>query len=156
MALTDFNSRQFKACIENGRSRLFLLISWRFSVLLANRCLKTGTIVLITVIFTNLLFPFFIFSKFAATYAFHLCAQCDETKRIIFNKVWFDIYIYDRYYARIHEHVFLFLVWKKRAFQISRVWPCGGTPYESIFHTTIEIYLKKGYELLCRFVEDMS
>ncbi len=65
-----------------------------------------------------------------------------------------------------------FLVWKKRVFELSRVWPWrwsrGGTPYMEfigpVFHYTIQAYLKRvrhcGYEWMekevCRFAEDMS
>ncbi len=82
------------------------------------------------------------------------------------------IYIYDRYYTRTHIYMCSFLVWKKRVFELSRVWPwrwpCGGTPYMvfigPVYHYTIRTYLKRvghcGYEWaekeMGRFVEDMS
>ncbi len=47
------------------------------------------------------------------------------------NKLWCDIYIYDRYYIRTHVYMFLFTL-NKRVFELSRVWPWrwtrGGTP----------------------------
>ncbi len=65
-----------------------------------------------------------------------------------------------------------FLVWKKRVFELSRVWPWrwprGGTPYmvliDPVFHNTTKACLKReghgGYEWveeeMCRFAEDMS
>ncbi len=61
-----------------------------------------------------------------------------------------------------------FLSAKKRVFELSRVWPRGGTPYivfiGPVFHYTIKTCLKRvghcGYEwvekVTCRFEEDMS
>ncbi len=36
---------------------------------------------------------FFIFNKHAATNAFHLCVEYDETKWLLSNKIWYDTYI---------------------------------------------------------------
>ncbi len=79
-------------------------------------------------------------------------------------------YKYHRYYIRTHVYVLLFSV-KKRAFELSRVWPWrwprGGTPYMvfigPVFHYTIKTCLKRvencGYEWMekemCRFADDM-
>ncbi len=65
-----------------------------------------------------------------------------------------------------------FLVWKKRVFELSRVWPWrwprGGTPYMvfivAVLHNTIKACLKRvgygGYEWveneMCLFAVDMS
>ncbi len=38
-------------------------------------------------------FAFFIFNKFPATWAFHMCVEYDKTKQTPSNKIWYDIYI---------------------------------------------------------------
>ncbi len=36
---------------------------------------------------------FFIFNKFPATYAFHMCVEYDKTMKTPSNKIWYGIYI---------------------------------------------------------------
>ncbi len=99
-------------------------------------------------------FAFIISKKISATYAFHMCVGYYKTKQTPSNKIWYDIYIYDRHYIRTHVYVFLFsMCFNYREFDLKRD-PLGGAPYVvfigPIFHNTIEACLKRvghcGYE----------
>ncbi len=51
---------------------------------------------------------FFIFNKFPAKRAFHMCVECDKTKQTPSNKIWYDIYIRQILY----KNTCSFLLWK--------------------------------------------
>ncbi len=52
---------------------------------------------------------FFIFSKFPATYKFHMCVEYDKTKQTPSNKIWYDKYIRQILYKNMYICSFLVL-----------------------------------------------
>ncbi len=63
---------------------------------------------------------FFIFDKFPATCAFHMCVKNEKKQSKSVQTTYDTAHIYDKYYIRTHVYVFLFSV-KKRVFELSRV-----------------------------------
>ncbi len=101
-------------------------------------------------------FVYFIFNKFPATCAFHMCVEYDKTKQTPSNKIWYDMYIRQILYKNTCVYV-PFWCEKTRVSIIASLTlkvPRGGAPYMvsigQVFHYTVKTCLFAGFHQFSR------